>query len=234
MINNKHYHGVLFDLDGTLVDTAEDFIVCLNQLRAQENLKPLPATLIRTVVSDGALAMIALAFDIKEGDVGFEEKKQAFLDLYLQNIARSSRLFNGLAEFLTWCQQEGIPWGIVTNKPRLYAEPLLTALNLDQHMGTLVCPQDVKNSKPDPEPMLKACTEISVAPQKCLYVGDHIRDIQAGKNANMPTIAAAYGYVHNVNEAKQWQADWTANTSKELCDLLMLLLSPAPQSNKQS
>ncbi len=234
MMSNKHYHGVLFDLDGTLVDTAEDFILCLNQLRAQESLPPLAADLIRTVVSDGARAMIALAFNIKEGDMEFEEKKQAFLDLYLNNIARSSRLFNGLASLLNWCQQAGIPWGIVTNKPRLYAEPLLAALNLEQSMGTLVCPQDVKNSKPDPEPMLKACSEISLAPQKCLYVGDHIRDIQAGKNANMPTIAAAYGYLHHKDEAKEWQADWTVNTSKELCDLLMQLLTPAkPASHKQ-
>ena len=223
---NTQFQAVLFDLDGTLIDTADDFVACLNSLLAFKGKSPLPADKIRTVVSDGARAMISLAFDIKEGDEGFDTLKQQFLDLYLENIATHSRLFSSLDEILNWCQRHGIPWGIVTNKPRKYSEPLIKALKLDGHIGTLVCPDDVTNTKPDPEPMFKACQEISVESQKCLYVGDHARDIAAGKNANMKTIAAGYGYVHDQHEALSWQADWTVDTSQELTELLKTLLVP--------
>ena len=225
------YKGVLFDLDGTLIDTAPDFIVCLNQLRAEYDLPALPFTDIRKVVSDGARAMVSLAFDIKEGDEGFEKKRQRFLDLYANNIATESRLFEGLENTLAHCKQHNIPWGIVTNKPRRFSELLLTELNLLGELGSLVCADDVDNPKPNKEPMIKACQELNLAPEDCLYVGDHARDIQAGKNANMPTVAAAYGYVHNENEALEWQADWTTSSGLELHDLLVSLLeTPAKVS----
>ena len=220
------YHGVLFDLDGTLIDTAEDFILCLNDLRGKHNLAPLPANEIRKVVSDGARAMIKLGFNIQESDASFEERKLQFLDLYLNNIARKSKLFSGLENTVNWCEANGIPWGIVTNKPRLYSEALLQAIGLFTRINTLVCPDDVTNTKPDPEPLFKACDEINICAHQCLYVGDHARDIEAGKRANMPTIAAAYGYVHNSDEAQSWQADWCVATSGELNILLQTLLTP--------
>ncbi len=225
-ILSGHFHGVLFDLDGTLIDTADDFIYCLNHLRKQDQLPALDSSLIRTVVSDGARAMITLAFDLKEGDTGFEEKKQQFLNYYLDNLATHSDLFESLNELVNWCQHQHIPWGIVTNKPRVYAEPLIKALYLDKGIATLVCPDDVTRTKPNPEPMYKACKEMGLLPSECLYVGDHLRDIQAGKNAAMKTIAAAYGYVHHESEALQWQADWTVPTSTDLSKLLKKLLSP--------
>ncbi len=221
------FKAVLFDLDGTLIDTAEDFIFCLNHMRKLDDLAPLEDNDIRAVVSDGARAMITLAFDLKEGEPGFEEKKQQFLDMYLQNLAISSGLFATLDGLINWCQLQNIPWGIVTNKPRKYSEPLLKALKLETGIGTLVCPDDVTHTKPHPEPMLKACEEINISPQDCLYVGDHARDIQAGKNARMKTIAAAYGYVHDEFEANEWQADWTVQSSQALSDLLKTLLTPA-------
>lgn len=231
------YQGVLFDLDGTLIDTAEDFILCLNDLRKADKLAPLPADEIRKVVSDGARAMIKLAFGINETDTGFEEKKQQFLDLYLNNIARKSSLFNGLDKTLEWCEANQIPWGIVTNKPRLYSEALLDALQLSDRINTLVCPDDVTHTKPDPEPLFKACSHIKLPPQQCLYVGDHARDIEAGKRANMATIAAAYGYIHSEDEAQSWQADWCVASSDELNHLLQTLLrpqsgNPLPQAAK--
>jgi phosphoglycolate phosphatase len=231
------YQGVLFDLDGTLIDTAEDFILCLNDLRKADKLAPLPADEIRKVVSDGARAMIKLAFGINETDTDFEEKKQQFLDLYLNNIARKSSLFNGLDKTLEWCEANQIPWGIVTNKPRLYSEALLDALQLSDRINTLVCPDDVTHTKPDPEPLFKACSHIKLPPQQCLYVGDHARDIEAGKRANMATIAAAYGYVHSEDEAQSWQADWCVTSSDELNHLLQTLLrpqsgNPLPQAAK--
>lgn len=222
---NNQYSAVLFDLDGTLIDTAEDFVACLNKLLVLKGKSPLLAADIRKVVSDGARAMITLAFDIREGESGFEELKQQFLDMYLENIANHSQLFPSLDALIEWCNEQFIPWGIVTNKPRKYAEPLIAALGLDKTMASLVCPDDVKNTKPDPEPMLKACSEISINSENCLYVGDHARDILAGKNANMKTIAAGYGYVHNPQEALSWQADWTVSTSQELSSLLQSLLT---------
>ncbi len=221
---NNQYNAVLFDLDGTLIDTAEDFAACLNKLLTLNGRNTIPASEIRKVVSDGARAMITLAFNIKEGEEGFENLKKQFLDLYLENIAAHSRLFPSLNELINWCDEQGIPWGIVTNKPRKYAEPLIKALGLDDSVATLVCPDDVKNTKPDPEPMFKACSEMSVNIEKCLYVGDHARDILAGKNANMKTIAAGYGYVHDHKEAVSWQADWTVNTGQELTTLLKSIL----------
>lgn len=223
----NQYSAVLFDLDGTLIDTAADFIACLNRLLILKGKSPLAADKIRTVVSDGARAMITLAFNIKEGDEGFENLKQQFLDMYIENIATHSRLFNSLDELVSWCQQHKIPWGIVTNKPRKYSEPLLKALGLDNGISSLVCPDDVTHSKPHPEPMFKACEEMNVNSESCLYVGDHARDIKAGKNANMQTIAAAYGYVHDKFEAQKWQADWTVDSSEDLTDLLKKLLSPS-------
>lgn len=230
--NATTYKGVLFDLDGTLIDTAEDFILCLNDLRQENQLPPLPANAIRKVVSDGARAMITLGFDIIESHPEFENKKQQFLSLYLKHIARKSQLFDGLNDTLDWCKNNHIPWGIVTNKPRIYSEALLKALKLDQRINTLVCPDDVTNTKPDPEPLYKACNDIQLNPEQCIYVGDHARDIEAGKRANMPTIAAGYGYVHTPEEAKSWQANWCVETSHELHTLLKTLL--APQSGKSS
>jgi phosphoglycolate phosphatase len=231
------YHGVLFDLDGTLIDTAEDFILCLNDLRHDNHLAALPADDIRKVVSDGARAMIKLGFDITESHPDFEGIKQAFLDLYLNNIARKSQLFSGLDETLHWCETNQIPWGVVTNKPRLYSEALLSALKLNDRISTLVCPDDVTHTKPDPEPLYKACNDIQLPPEQCLYVGDHVRDIEAGKRANMPTIAAAYGYVHSADEAQSWQANWCVESSEQLNSLLQTLLckqtgKPSPQAAK--
>lgn len=222
--NATQFKGVLFDLDGTLIDTADDFIACLNDLREEQNLPKLAASEVRKVVSDGARAMIKLAFNLSPEDNGFEAIKQRFLDLYVENIARNSRLFAGLDELLDWCNAHQIPWGIVTNKGRVYSEALIKALNLDSHIASLVCPDDVTHTKPHPEPMFKACEEIQLAPEDCVYVGDHARDIEAGKRANMATIAAAYGYVHSDEEALSWQADWCVNTSQELVTLLKSLL----------
>lgn len=219
------YQAILFDLDGTLIDTAGDFIAVLNEMRVNGGLAPLDACAIRAVVSDGARAMIKLAFGIEENDPKFASTRQHFLDLYLKNIANHSRLFPGLEQLLDWCHSQHIPWGVVTNKPRLYSEVLLKRLNLWQQMGALVCPDDVSHAKPHPEPMLKACNELAIAPEHCLYVGDHVRDIEAGKNANMPTIAAGYGYVHGESEAQSWQANWTVDTSQSLQQLAIELLS---------
>lgn len=220
----SQFNAVLFDLDGTLIDTADDFVICLNDLRQEKGLAPLPDADIRKVVSDGARAMIKLCFDLTPEDNEFEAIRTAFLEMYLNNIARKSRLFEGLDETINWCNEHNIPWGIVTNKGRKYSEALIKELGLDKTIATLVCPDDVTNTKPDPEPILKALGEMNMQSEQCVYVGDHARDIESGKRANMATIACAYGYVHSDEEAQSWQADWCVNTSKELNALLQSIL----------
>ena len=217
--------SVLFDLDGTLVDTAPDFFRVVNEMLQEDGLAPLSYPAIRSTVSDGARALIKLAYGLDMGDEGFDEKRQRLLDLYLEGIAVKSDLFAGLHEMVYWMTEKKLPMAIVTNKPRLYAEALLKDLLLDEKSlehftASLVCPDDVENRKPHPEPLLKACKEMKVNPENCIYVGDHARDIEAGKAANMKTIAAGFGYVHNEQDAESWQADWLINDSIELLPLL--------------
>lgn len=215
--------AVLFDLDGTLVDTAPDFVRVLNKLRLQHGKQALAPELIRPAVSAGARAMVQVGFpEYTLESAEFGQLRQAFLDSYLQNICIDSQLFEGLETLLTQLEGQNIPWGIVTNKPRLYSEALLQALHLNTRCAVLVCPDDVKNTKPDPEPMYLACQKLNVDPTKTVYVGDHVRDIQAGNNANMTTIAVGFGYIVAGENINDWQADYCANTVNDLNKLLEL------------
>jgi len=199
--------AVLFDLDGTLLDTAPDFYVVVNQLCRNHDRPDISYADIRATVSHGARALITLAFDLKEGDTSFEDRRQELLSLYGDHLAVKTELFAGLPSLLSWLEQESIHWGIVTNKPRLYAEPILTALALDQRCGVLVCPDDVTRTKPDPEALLLACRQLNCRPENSLYVGDHRRDIEAGQRAGMRTVAAGYGYVDPSDPSQSWGAD---------------------------
>ncbi len=213
--------AVLFDLDGTLIDTAPDFVSVVNLLRQEDKLPPLAAALVRAQVSNGARALITLAFNLKEGEAGFAEKLQQLLDLYLCNLAEESTLFDGLDELLKVLEQQNIPWGIVTNKPRRYTVPLLAGLNLTERCAVVICPDDVTHKKPHPEPLLMACKAINAAPDKTLYVGDHIRDIASGNSAQNRTIAVSWGYIDEGEDLNLWNADHIIHTSKELLQLLV-------------
>lgn len=196
----KHQKAVLFDLDGTLIDTAPDFVRIIKQMCARHHHPTPTDAAIREQVSAGARAMVKLMFADELGGAVDDDPKllayrQEFLDLYEADICVDSGLFDGLDELLTQLERQNIAWGIVTNKPRYLAEQLLDKLNLTQRCGVLVCPDDVQHTKPDPEPMLLASRLLDILPQHCIYVGDHVRDIQAGQAANMTTIAAAYGYI---------------------------------------
>lgn len=220
--------AILFDLDGTLVDTAPDFHRVLNQMLSDDNMDSLSYKAIRRTVSDGARALIQLAYGLDIDDEGFDDKRQRLLDLYLNGVAVESNLFEGLDNMIDWMQKRNLPLAIVTNKPRLYAEALLQQLLLDgkpleTYTASLVCPDDVENRKPHPEPLFKACQEMQVEPENCIYIGDHIRDIEAGKAASMKTIAAGFGYVHGADEATSWQANWTIQKSTDLLPLLKSL-----------
>jgi phosphoglycolate phosphatase len=217
--------AILFDLDGTLIDTAPDFALVLNQLRDQHSLEPLPFSAIRETVSQGAKALVTLAFDKSEGDEGFDTLRQALLDLYSQHLAVESCLFPELDQLLDWMGAQNLPWGIVTNKPSLYAEPIIEALNLSDRCGVLICPDHVSNTKPDPEPLLLACERLNCDPLQSVYIGDHRRDIEAGHNASMTTIATAYGYINSGESISDWNAHHCVEHPKELLPLLQGLLS---------
>jgi len=211
---------VLFDLDGTLIDTAPDFIRCLNELRQQHGLTALPADLIRRSVSNGARAMVRVGFGLEPEHPDYLDKHTAFLDLYEAGVAVETRLFEGMDALLRSLERKSIPWGIVTNKPVRFAAPLVKALRLDERCASLVCPDHVTLRKPAPEALFLACKQIGADPAKAVYVGDHERDIEAGRNAHMKTIAVRYGYIEEPEAVDLWQADIVADTVSDLAKLL--------------
>ncbi len=213
--------AVLFDLDGTLVDTAPDFFAVVNELRLADGLDALSYDQVREVVSNGARALINLSYGIDEGHPEYNAQRQRLLDLYLQNLAVDTRLFEGLEEMLIHFKQKQVPVAIVTNKPRLYAVALLEQLKmadgvLQDYTTSLVCPDDVTHRKPHPEALLLACEQMAVEPTKCIYVGDHKRDIEAGLAAEMETLAVRFGYLSNPKEADTWGAHKIFDSSTEL------------------
>jgi phosphoglycolate phosphatase len=212
--------AVLFDLDGTLLDTAPDFIRSLNRLRNQEGLPALPDEQIRSQVSNGAKALIELGFNVTEGDPRYDDLRQCLLDDYLCGIADETRLFPGMTELLNWLALRQTPWGIVTNKPLRYTVPLLAQLGLTDHCRIAICPDHVQQRKPDPEGLFLACQRLNVEAAKVCYVGDHERDIEAGRRAGMLTITALWGYIDETQTPTDWGADLAFSTPMELLSWL--------------
>lgn len=216
---------VLFDLDGTLLDTAPDFIRCLNQLRQLDGLPGLADAQIRPSVSDGAQAMILTCFGLTPDDPGYGTRLNRFLDLYEATVAECTRLYPGLDTIPALMARGNTPWGIVTNKPARFTRPLVKALGLGA--GAVICPDDVRHKKPDPEALYLACEQLSADPSRGIYVGDHQRDIEAGRRAGMQTVAAAYGYVSHAENVADWRADYTVSTPTQLAALLQSKLGQA-------
>ena len=224
--------AVLFDLDGTLIDTAADFIRIIQDMCRDKQCEVVAADLIRTQVSEGARAMVKLVYpELDVEDPVFLAHRQRFLDIYGNDIAVETDLFEGMYPLLEALESQDIPWGIVTNKPRWLSEALLKALNLTDRCAVLVCPEDVSKTKPDPEPMYLAAKHIQIQPEDCIYVGDHPRDIDAGRHAQMYTILAAYGYLplQHKDDLTAWQADCIVNTVAELQQVIHQLLMPKQQ-----
>ena len=219
--------AVLFDLDGTLIDTAADFIRIIQDMCRAEQRVVVDAALIRTQVSEGARAMVKLVYpELEVDDPVFLAHRQRFLDVYGADIAVDTDLFEGMYPLLEALEAKGIPWGIVTNKPRWLSEALLNALNLSERCAVLVCPEDVKHTKPDPEPMYLAAKQIQIDPKDCIYVGDHPRDIDAGRNAGMYSILAAYGYLplQHKDDLTAWHADCIVETVSQLHQVIFELV----------
>ncbi len=212
---------VLFDLDGTLIDTAPDFVAVVKQLLAEHGKPPLSRDSIYHTVSDGARALVKLAFGIDEDHAEFVELTQRLLHLYYQQLqVTDATLYPGLDSLLAKLERQQIPWGIVTNKPEKYTILLLDKLNLRSRCGTLVCPDHVSQRKPHPEPILLACRQLGVGTERTVYIGDHRRDIEAAKNADVIAIAAAYGYLARDTKIEQWMADFILHSPDQTEALL--------------
>ncbi len=215
--------ALLFDLDGTLLDTAPDFIFVLNKLLTEEGRDALPHDVIRSTVSSGARALVTLGFNLRDGDAEFERLRQRLLTLYDQHLADNTKPFAGIIELLNFCAEQQWYWGIVTNKPRRFTIPLMEKMALQPAADVIVCPDDVTHTKPHPEPLLLACKQLSVMPHNAIYVGDHVRDIQAGKSAGLKTIAADYGYIEANDAVANWNADFIAQSASDIYEFLQAL-----------
>ncbi|OUS39694.1 hypothetical protein A9R00_09235 [Oleispira antarctica] len=226
--------ALLFDLDGTLMDTAPDFFPTVNTLRKEHGLPPLADDIIRQQVSNGGRALTRLALDMPQvvgntvGNEEFESKRQRLLDLYVEHIASKSNLFTGMIELLETCNNNSLLWGIVTNKPRIYTELLLErladSLPILASCAAVVCPDDVEKTKPDPEPLFLAAKQLKIDPEDCWYLGDHIRDIEAGNAASMFTIATLYGYIEPQDKPESWQANIMVDSVEDITRLLIASL----------
>lgn len=208
--------SVLFDLDGTLLDTVDDFMAIILSMRQARGLPPMDAMRIRDRVSDGSVGMLSSAFGQQPNDADFDALREDFLQRYDQALAKHTRLFEGMPELLDWLDEQRLPWGVVTNKLSRFSIPLLAAMGLAERCHSLVCADQTRQSKPHPEPLLKACVEMGVKPQDSVYVGDHRRDILAGRAAGMPTIAALYGYIPPGEDPASWQATHSIRVPAEL------------------
>jgi phosphoglycolate phosphatase len=207
---------IFFDLDGTLVDTAPDLAYALNQVMEQEGKSPLPYEAIRAVASHGCVGLLGLGFGIDKEHPQFAALQTRLLDIYQANLTRGSKLFNGMEKVIDKLDEIGIRWGVITNKPAYLTDPLMAGLGLNNRAACIVSGDTTANSKPHPEPMLHACKLADVDPAQCLYIGDAKRDIEAGKNVNMHTIVACYGYLGEEDKPESWQADAMIHHPSEL------------------
>jgi 2-phosphoglycolate phosphatase len=223
------FDAILFDLDGTLADTAADLGAAVNLMRAERDLPPLPIEQLRRVASAGARGMLQLGLGIEVTDANFEDHRQQFLANYEQALCVHTHLFTGIAELLRELVAQGKYWGIVTNKPTRYTLPLLEPLfpvDLRPALTQVVCGDTTPHAKPHPAPLLYAAEQLNCLPHRCIYVGDDLRDIQAGQSAGMFSIAAGWGY-EGAHAIDTWGAEWIA---PDVAALLQALSQHTTQS----
>jgi len=214
------YNAVLFDLDGTLIDTAPDMVTVLQHLQQEHGIEPAPYDLARSYVSNGAIGLLTLGFpevDIEFGD----ELHQLYLERYAEMICQETRVFDGLDGLLDQLDDLDCPWGIVTNKPEQLTAPLLIALGLAERSSCIVSGDTLSVRKPDPAPLLLGCDLIGVDAATSIYIGDAERDIEAGRRAGMATIAAGYGYITPDDDPREWDANVIATTTEELAQIVL-------------
>lgn len=212
--------AVLFDLDGTLADTAPDLGHTLNLQRERHGLPPLAQKTIRPYASHGTRGLFEIGFGLKPEDAQFNAMRDEYLALYTANLCRLTQLFPGMAELLQQLESKGIAWGVVTNKPARFTNPLMEQLGLIGRAASIISGDTCPHPKPHPEPLLAAAREIGVAPQSCLYIGDAERDIEAALAADMTAILAAYGYLGATDRPETWGANASIRHPAEILDYL--------------
>lgn len=211
--------AVFFDLDGTLLDTSKDLGHALNQVRKEKGLEDLPYPVIRKEVSNGATALIKLSF----GQLGQDELmplRQRLLDMYQQHIALHTKPFDGIEELIQNLAEHDIAWGIVTNKPQIYTAELMRHFQFATPPCVTVSPDHVGVGKPDPAALFYACRAAGCTPAEAIYIGDHLRDIECGRNAGMPTIAVGYGFTADPHEHRTWNATYIADEVTNIWPIL--------------
>ena len=214
--------AVLFDLDGTLIDSAPDLAGAGNEMRAARGLPALPYELFRPLVGSGARGMVGIALKVAPADEGYAALRDEFLQRYEARMTVETRIFADMPPVLDMLRAMDLPWAIVTNKAARFAEPLVQALGLDRGAAALVCGDTTPHSKPHPAPLLEAARRLGVGPGDCVYVGDDLRDVQAGRAAAMGTVAAAWGYLGAGEEIEAWGADHIIHAPMELLKLLTM------------
>lgn len=214
--------AVLFDLDGTLVDSAPDLAGAVNDLLAEEGRPALPYERLRPLVGSGARGMVGAAFGLRPGDDGYEPRRVRFLELYAARSLRLTTVFDGVAHLLEGIEQAGLRWGIVTNKAHHLAHPIVHGLGLGDRAGVLIGGDTTPHAKPHPAPLLEAARRMGMDPTACVYVGDDLRDIQAGRAASMAAVAAAWGYLGDGEPVHAWQADAVIDQPRSLLNWLGL------------
>ena len=210
--------AVLFDLDGTLVDTAPDLAYSLNRTLNHNGFDALPYEAIRPHVSHGAAALIRFGFGMEPDTPEYAPIRDYFMETYIDNICRETRPFSGMEQVLSTLEERRIPWGVVTNKPSRLTDPLMDALNLSNRAGSIVSGDTLARNKPHPAPILHACKQIGVSADNTLYIGDAERDIQAGLAAGTRTLTALFGYLSEFDEPDNWGADGAVNSPLEILD----------------
>jgi len=212
--------AVLFDMDGTLLDTAPDFIAICQAMRAERDLPPIADKLIRDEISGGARAMVAVTFNMDPEAPGFEALRLEFLERYQRDCAIHTKLFDGMAELLADIEKAHLVWGVVTNKPVRFAQPIMERLGLAERSAVLICPDPVTHSKPAPEPLILACKLLNLDPSSVLYVGDALRDIESGRDAGTKTAAVRFGYINPDDNPDHWGADVVVDQPSDLRKVL--------------
>ena len=214
------WQAVLFDLDGTLLDTAPDFVTATRLLLERKGKPLLDEAVIRNAVTHGSRGIIEKVFQLAPNDENIEPLRLELVDIYFDHLHRLTRPFPGIPDILNQLQQQGIPWGIVTNKPSRYTDAIIERLPFAYPPAAVVCPDHVTDTKPHPEAIYLACEWLNINPENAIYVGDHLRDIHAGKAAGSATVAAAYGYIDKDEDPTSWQADYLIHSAAELADIL--------------